>query len=150
MPKILLPHLGDAVSRTSAKAGAMKAALLSLALLAGCAPAATETVTIASCYDGDTCATEQGEKIRLACFDTPELRGRKADPVPAKAARDHLRSMVVGQRVGIERHTTDRYGRTVATLYLDGAPVGQRIVSTGHGVVMPKYAHQCSWAGGRK
>ena len=148
MSKILLPHLGDVPWRQTVKTGGMKATLLSLALLVGCAPAATETVTIASCYDGDTCTTSQGEKIRLACFDTPELRGRKADPVPAKAARDHLRSMLVGQQVGIKRHTTDRYGRTVADLYLNGAPVGQLMVNTGHGVVMPKYAHQCSWAGG--
>ena len=33
------------------------------------------TVVIDSCYDGDTCTTTEGEKIRLACIDTPELRG---------------------------------------------------------------------------
>jgi len=62
-------------------------------LLVGCsAPAgALPTVTIASCYDGDTCRTTEGEKLRLACIDTPELRGRNADPVPATAARDYLR-----------------------------------------------------------
>ena len=124
----------------------MRVFLLPLILLVGCSPASTETVTIASCYDGDTCTTAQGEKIRLACFDTPELRGRKADPLPAKAARDHLRSMVVGQQVGIERYTTDRYGRIVADLYLNGAPVGRFMVSSGHGVVMPRYAYQCKWS----
>ena len=48
------------------------------------------SVTIQSCYDGDTCATTEGEKIRLACIDTPEVRGKKADPIPAKEALDYL------------------------------------------------------------
>ena len=112
------------------------------------APAQADSVFIKRCYDGDTCTSLQGEKIRLACFDTPELQGRKANPLPAKAARDYLRRLVVGKTVGIERHATDRYGRTVADLYLDGVPVGELMVSSGHGVVMPRYAHQCRWARG--
>ena len=38
------------------------------------------SVVIASCYDGDTCMTATGEKVRLACIDTPEIRGTRADP----------------------------------------------------------------------
>tara|TARA_B100001063_G_scaffold235176_1_gene253452 strand:+ start:421 stop:624 length:204 start_codon:yes stop_codon:yes gene_type:complete len=41
-------------------------------------------VFIKDCYDGDTCTTLKGEKIRLACIDTPELKGWNADPIPAK------------------------------------------------------------------
>ena len=148
MSTILFPPSGDVHLRQTLKAGAMKASLLTLALLTGCSVAATEKVVIESCYDGDTCTTTRGEKIRLACFDTPELQGRKANPVPAKAARDYLRLMVEGQQVGIERHTTDRYGRTVADLYMGGDAVGQKMVRSGHGVVLPKYAHQCNWARG--
>ena len=47
----------------------------------------------------DALHTNAGEKIRLACIDTPELRGKRADPVPAKAARDYLRGLVVGRKV---------------------------------------------------
>ena len=91
-----------------------------------------------------------GEKIRLACIDTPELTGPRADPVPAKAARDHLRRMVVGKQVEIRRITKDRYGRTVGELFLAGPHVTQRnvqrlMVASGHAVVMPKYAFQCPW-----
>ena len=119
--------------------------------LIGCSTApAHPTIVIDSCYDGDTCRSTSGERIRLACFDTPELRGRSTGAMvnrnSAIAARDHLRDMVLGQRVGIQRHTTDRYGRTVATLFLDGRPVGAEMVRTGHGVVMPRYAHQCAWS----
>ena len=80
--------------------------------------AALATVVIASCYDGDTCTTTKGERVRLACIDTPELVGKRAEPAPAKAARDHLRNLVVGKKVGIRRITEDRYGRTVAELFL--------------------------------
>ena len=72
----------------------------------------SKQVVITSCYDGDTCTSSIGEKIRLACIDTPELRGKRADPVPAKEARDYLRELVVGRKVTIRRITTDRYGRT--------------------------------------
>lgn len=116
-----------------------------LTLLAAAPVAALPVVTISSCYDGDTCRTSTGEKIRLACIDTPELRGRRADPVPAKAARDHLRSLVVGRRVGLRRITTDRYGRTVGELFLNGSNVQQRMVASGHADIYWRYASQCPW-----
>ena len=75
--------------------------------------AALASVLIASCYEGDTCRSNTGEKIRLACIDTPELRGKRANPVPAKATRDYLRRLVVGREIGIRRITKDRYGRTL-------------------------------------
>ena len=47
----------------------------------------SKKINIETCYDGDTCTSTQGEKIRLACIDTFELRGAKANPVQAKEAR---------------------------------------------------------------
>ena len=79
--------------------------------------AALAFVVIASCYDGDTCTTTSGERVRLACINSPELHGKRAEPVPAKAARDHLRGLVMGKKIGIRRITKDRYGRTVAELF---------------------------------
>lgn len=117
-------------------------------LLASCSgPAgALQTVDIASCYDGDTCTTTAGEKVRLACIDTPELRGRNADPVPAKAARDFLRRAIQGKSVGIRRITEDRYGRTVAELFQGRLNVGELMVSSGHAQIYRRYAGQCEWA----
>ena len=114
----------------------------------GCsAPAgALPTVTIASCYDGDTCRTTEGEKLRLACIDTPELRGRNADPVPATAARDYLRQMVEGKQVQIRRVDNDRYGRTVAEIYLSGTNIQQAMVQKGHARIYERYAGQCLWS----
>ena len=107
--------------------------------------AALASVVIASCYDGDTCTTTTGERVRLACIDTPELRGERAEPLPAKAARDYLRGLVVGQKVGIRRITKDRYGRTVAELFLANSNVQQKMVDTGHAEIYWRYAYHCPW-----
>ena len=105
----------------------------------------SEKVVITSCYDGDTCTSSTGEKIRLACIDTPELRDERANPIPAKAARDHLRELVVGRKVAIRRITSDRYGRTVAEIFVDGSNVQQQLVTSGHASIYWRYANQCPW-----
>ena len=107
--------------------------------------AALSFVVIASCYDGDTCTTTTGERVRLACIDTPELVGMRAEPVPAKAARDFLRNLVVGKKVRIRRITEDRYGRTVAELFVGERNVQREMVAAGHAEVYQRYAHQCPW-----
>ena len=91
--------------------GYLYAALFVVALLLIKAARSEELVQVRSCYDGDTCTLNTGGKV-LACIDTPELRGKKADPVPATAARDYLRLLVVTVMT-LNRITRDRYGRTV-------------------------------------
>ena len=103
-------------------------------------------VIIENCYDGDTCTTSSGEKIRLACIDTPELRGKGSDPVPAKAARDFLNNLIQGKEVSVRRVTEDRYGRTVGELSLNGVNLQQELVAQGHAQIFEKYSEPCSWA----
>ena len=106
----------------------------------------SEEVVIDKCYDGDTCTTTSGEKIRLACIDTPEIKGPRADPEPAKAARDFLNSNVAGKEVSIRRITKDRYERTVAELAKDGVNIQKLMVSKGYAKIYKKYADPCPWA----
>ena len=103
------------------------------------------TTIIKSCYDGDTCTTIDGERIRLACIDTPEIKGKKADPIPAKEARDFLNNLLVNKKVSIKRITKDRYGRTVGELFKNGLNIQKMIVEKGHGKIYEKYSHQCKW-----
>ena len=110
--------------------------------------AALASGVIASCYNGDTCTTKTGKKVRLACIDTPELRGKRAEAVPVQAARDHLRDLVVGKKVIIRRLTEDRYGRTVAELFLGTTNVQQEMVVSGHAEIYWRYAYQCPWTKG--
>ncbi len=114
-------------------------------------------VRFQSCYDGDTCTTTHAEKVRLACIDAPEikkrprLRATKMRPnaydntISARSA-ESLRALVLGRFVGIRRISTDRYGRTIAELFVDNRNVGQHQVTRGHAVISQRYASQCPWA----
>ena len=119
-------------------------ALLGAGLLAGALslPAEAAIVSIRSCYDGDTCRTTTGERIRLACIDTPEV-----GQAGASSATYATRRLVQGKTVGIRRITTDRYGRTIAELYApDGTNVGEQLVAEGKARIYRRYAYQCPWA----
>jgi len=103
---------------------------------------------IAKVYDGDTVTTSSGEKIRLACIDSPEMSNNKhgkKDPIGGPASKKWLSDLVLGKDIKIVKITKDLYGRTVARLFLaDGTEVNQKAVSTGHAVIyMPK---SCEWA----
>ena len=102
--------------------------------------------TIQSCYDGDTCTTTEGEKIRLACIDTPELRGKKADPIPAKATKDYLNDLVAGSTITIRRITKDRYGRTIAELFKGPMNIQEHLVEKGFASIYERYSSQCEWS----
>ena len=104
------------------------------------------TITIKSCYDGDTCTTIDGEKIRLACIDTPELKGKRADPIPAEKARDFLNNLLINEEVSIRRITKDRYGRTVAELFNGNINIQKLLVDKGYGQIYKKYSNQCEWS----
>ena len=103
-------------------------------------------VFINNCYDGDTCTTSTGEKIRLACIDTPEIRGKRADPEKAKYVRDYLNSLIKGKEITIKRITYDKYGRTVAELYKNKKNIQKHLVDLGLAKVYKKYAYHCNWS----
>ena len=104
------------------------------------------SILIKDCYDGDTCTAVTGEKIRLACIDTPELKGKNANKIPAEKARDFLNQLVANKKVSIKRITKDRYGRTVAEIYKDGTNIQELIVKKGYGKIYKRYSYQCEWA----
>ena len=108
--------------------------------------AKTDKIIIENCYDGDTCTTTNKEKIRLACIDTPEIRGKKADPEKAKYVRDYLNSLIKGKEITIRRITYDRYGRTVAELYKNKINLQKHLVEIGLAKIYKKYADQCEWS----
>ena len=119
--------------------------LISLINIPFSAYGALPTTIIQSCYDGDTCTTIDGEKIRLACIDTPELKGEKANPILAKEARDFLNNLVSNKQVSIRRITFDRYGRTVGELIKKDINIQELLVKKGYGKIYKKYADQCEW-----
>ena len=103
-------------------------------------------ITIKDCYDGDTCTSSEGEKIRLACIDTPEIRGKRAKPIEAIAARNFLNEMIKGKKVSIRRVTEDKYGRTVGELSFNGENLQRLLVNKGHAKIYKKYSKPWKWA----
>ena len=103
-------------------------------------------ITIKNCYDGDTCTSSEGEKIRLACIDTPEIKGKRAKPNEAIAAKNFLNEMIKGEKVSIRRVTEDKYGRTVGELSFNGKNIQQLLVKKGHAEIYKKYSKPCKWA----
>ena len=100
---------------------------------------------IEKCYDGDTCTTKNGEKIRLACIDAPEIKGKNAEPIKAKKSKEFLNNLVLNKKVFIKRITIDRYGRTVAELFIDDINIQKLLVNKGYANIYEKYFYQCDW-----
>ncbi len=103
-------------------------------------------IIIQGCYDGDTCTSSEGEKIRLACIDTPEIRGKRAKPNEAIAAKNFLNEKIKGKKVSIRRVTEDKYGRTVGELSFNGENLQELLVKEGHAEIYKKYSKPCNWA----
>ena len=124
-----------------------KAILVSFVLIgySSATNAKLPTTIIKSCYDGDTCTTIDGERIRLACIDTPELKGPKARSIEAKESKQFLNNLVANKQISLKRITKDRYGRTVGELFKNGLNIQEMIVKKGHGEIYKKYSHQCEW-----
>jgi endonuclease YncB( thermonuclease family) len=69
------------------------------------------TGMVSSVHDGDT-ITVNGQSIRLDSIDAPEL-----EQAYGNASRDHLSTLVLGQRVTITYAKTDQYDRVVGTVF---------------------------------
>ena len=93
--------------------------------------------------DGDTVAfkVHDGpiEKVRLADIDTPER-----DQPWGTEATTALRQWSMSKPARIEVVDTDRYGRLVATLWVDDENINRRLVIEGHAWVYRKYLRDTS------
>ena len=89
--------------------------------------------------DGDTLtlldAHNTQHKIRLHGIDTPE-RGQPF----GNAAREALEALVAGQPIEVAIQDTDRYGRTVGTVYRNGQNANLALVRGGWAWWYERYA----------
>lgn len=98
---------------------------------------------IVSVFDGDTCTAivDLGMRvsveitIRLAKINAPEVRG--ANRLKGIEARDFLRSKVLMKSVLIKTYKdkTEKFGRWLADIWLDGVNINQLMIQEGHAVV---------------
>tara|TARA_B110000285_G_C14612191_1_gene375423 strand:+ start:181 stop:519 length:339 start_codon:yes stop_codon:yes gene_type:complete len=96
--------------------------------------------TCTSVYDGDTVTldislgfniTMHKQKVRLLGINTPEVRGEERED--GLVSRDRLRELIDGKDVIIATHKDKggKYGRLLATIYLDGVNINQQLVDEG-------------------
>jgi endonuclease YncB( thermonuclease family) len=80
--------------------------------------------------DGDTIkvltAENQLLRIRIAWIDAPEM----SQPFGYRA-KQAMSALVFGKDVELRPHTTDRYGRLVAMVFVDGTDTGLELVKQG-------------------
>ncbi len=100
--------------------------------------------TVASVGDGDTLRIRnQGKTItvRLGCIDAPEI----AQKPWGEQSRNRLRQLLPpGQAVQVRELSLDRYGRTVAEVFLGNQPVNLQMVKEGQAVVYRQYLSGCA------
>lgn len=100
--------------------------------LSGCSPGPVETPLgkVVAIADGDTVTVLTSEKkqvkVRLRGIDAPERKqafGTKA--------RDRLAELAMGKTVAAAGEGRDKYGRTIASLSVDGRDLGEQLVAEG-------------------
>lgn len=94
------------------------------------APVLGETISV---YDGDTIRLGD-ERIRIVGLDTPELGHRaqcQEEAVAAEQAKQALAGEIASGNVELHRQGTDRYGRTLARVTVDGRDVADTLIAQG-------------------
>lgn len=104
--------------------------------VAGPAPTSAKRLCVRA-VDGDTLELDGGERLRLIGVDTPEtVDPRRPVQYFGEEASAFTRRMAQGKSVRLEydQDTRDRYGRTLAYVYLpDGTFLNAEIIRQGYG-----------------
>lgn len=107
--------------------------LVAAILLLSCAPVATESqVRVVRVVDGDTIEIAGGAHVRYIGMDTPETYPEVEFYGPEAKAKNI--ELVEGKLVTLEKDVsdTDRYGRLLRYVYVDGVFVNGELVRLGY------------------
>ena len=118
--------------------------VLPLLLAPSLAIAQTTPATVVSIGDGDTLRIRQSEQvttIRLGCVDSPE---RSQSPWGQQSTSKLKQLLPQSTPVQVRTITRDRYGRTVAELYVGKQSVNLQMVQEGQAVVYRQYLSGCA------
>ena len=102
-------------------------------------------VRVTCIVDGDTVWIE-GEKIRLADIDAPEMEGGCiGERVQSARAAGRLAELLDSGSRQIVRQGKDQHKRTLAVILVDGLSVGATLVA--EGLARPWAVHRENWCG---
>lgn len=93
----------------------------------------TQLVLVTRVIDGDTIEIEDGTRVRLLGIDTPEL-GQCAGSQASSATSD----LVLNKQVRLETdiQLKDKYGRTLAHVFVSGTHVNEELVKAGLATIL--------------
>ena len=98
---------------------------------------------LVSIGDGDTVRVidKSGSKvtIRLACIDAPETSQGSSGKWSTKT----LKEMIQGKSISLKPQVKDRYGRTVAEIYVGSTNINLQMVRKGAAFAYRQYLKQC-------
>lgn len=104
----------------------------------GSSPCGPTTGVVARAIDGDTIELDTGERIRYLLVDTPESVNGASD-CWGENAHQLNDQLVTGQTVQLdydESACTDRFGRTLAYVTVNGVDVNATLVERGYACVL--------------
>ena len=93
-----------------------------------------EQAVVARIVDGDTIVLTDGRKVRYIGIDTPETKHpTKPEGCYGREATAKNTELVAGKMVELEKDVseTDRYGRLLRYVYVDGQMVNELLVAQG-------------------
>lgn len=103
--------------------------------------AGTAEFMVRSITDGDTLVLSDGRRLRLAQVDAPET-----NECFGSESTKALSALAAGKTVTLRRPptgpATDRYGRTLADVYVGGASVNEALVRNGDAEWYESFAHE--------
>lgn len=126
----------------------MKKFILSLSLLLFVSSLYSQfKATVSHVYDGDTYLLQNGEKVRLASLNCPEIAnkyGSTGEPCGLQAKK-YAEKLVSGKEVRVEiaEQGRDAYGRLAVYIFADSVFVNAMLISHG-------YADYVEWKPNRK
>ncbi|MGZ8257234.1 MAG: thermonuclease family protein [Gallionella sp.] len=129
----------------------IKIALLASLLFSPLTMADTITGKVVRIADGDTITVldeqRQQHRIRFAQIDAPETSHGKNKPTQAfgEKSKQSMADMVFGKVVRADCATTDRYGRSVCTVFVGGLDTNLEQVKRGMAMVYRQYAHDAAY-----
>lgn len=133
------------------KIAAVASPVLALLFCSSLAMADTITGKVVSVADGDTVtildASNTQHRIRFAQIDAPETSHGKNQPTQAfgEKSKQSIAGMVFGKVVSADCATSDRYGRSVCTVFVDGVDTNLEQVKRGMAMVYRQYAHDATY-----
>lgn len=100
----------------------------------------THVAKVVKVYDGDTCTVVMRPfgtrfyrfSVRMAGYDTPEIRGRSdLEETAGKFVRDRVSELILDRIVTCQCHGMDKYGRVLATIRRKGVDVSAWVLQNG-------------------